>query len=72
MSALPPKADMCVATAHVCYGPEADIRGATGPRSLFPGLRKLMGVRPEGARHPNDLAIALMSSGRHFMERVNA
>ena len=25
MSALPPKADMCGATAHVCYGPEADM-----------------------------------------------
>jgi hypothetical protein len=27
MSALPPKADMCGATVHVCYGPEADILG---------------------------------------------
>jgi hypothetical protein len=25
MSALAPKADMCGATAHVCYGPKADI-----------------------------------------------
>jgi len=25
MSALPPKADMCSALAHVCFGPEADI-----------------------------------------------
>ena len=25
MSALPPKADMCVALAHVCFGPKADI-----------------------------------------------
>src|SRR5262249_55867932 len=25
MSALPPKADMCSALAHVCYGPEGDI-----------------------------------------------
>src|SRR5262245_35872054 len=25
MSALPPKADMCGARAHVCYGPKADI-----------------------------------------------
>jgi hypothetical protein len=24
MSALPPKADMCSARAHVCYGPKAD------------------------------------------------
>src|SRR5262245_19297279 len=24
MSALPPKADMCGALAHVCFGPEAD------------------------------------------------
>jgi hypothetical protein len=26
MSALHPKADMCGATAHVCFGPIADIR----------------------------------------------
>jgi hypothetical protein len=26
MSALPPKADMCVALAYVCFGPIADIR----------------------------------------------
>jgi len=25
MSALPPKADMCSAPAHVCFGPTADI-----------------------------------------------
>ena len=25
MSALPPKADMCFALAHVCFGPKADI-----------------------------------------------
>src|SRR5215471_13673484 len=28
MSALPPKADMCSATHHVCFGPIADIRRA--------------------------------------------
>ena len=27
MSALPPKADMCGALAHVCFGPKADIPG---------------------------------------------
>src|SRR5262249_27407765 len=25
MSALPPKADMCSAQAHVCFGPKADV-----------------------------------------------
>ena len=25
MSALPPRADMCGALAHVCFGPKADI-----------------------------------------------
>src|SRR5262249_38210497 len=29
MSALPPKADMCRALAHVCFGPEADSCVAT-------------------------------------------
>src|SRR5262245_5775261 len=28
MSALPPKADMCSALAHVCFGPKADIGGS--------------------------------------------
>jgi len=27
-SALPPIAEMCGATAHVCFGPKADIRSA--------------------------------------------
>src|SRR5215475_10794173 len=29
MSALPPKADMCGATAHVCFGPIADMTLST-------------------------------------------
>jgi len=29
MSALHLKADMCGANRHVCYGPKADMRGAT-------------------------------------------
>src|SRR4029453_13848484 len=29
MSALPPKADMCVATAYVCFGSKADICSAS-------------------------------------------
>ena len=31
MSALPPKADMCSALAHVCFGPIADISQSTAP-----------------------------------------
>ncbi|MGB8178459.1 MAG: hypothetical protein WCF29_26285, partial [Pseudolabrys sp.] len=31
MSALPPKADMCGAPAHVCFLPEADSCTATNP-----------------------------------------
>jgi hypothetical protein len=30
MSALPPKADMCGANRHVCFGPIADICKSTG------------------------------------------
>src|SRR5262249_13943393 len=42
MSALPPKADICSATAHVCYGPEADIKNRkTASRR---SLRKLTSV----------------------------
>jgi hypothetical protein len=31
MSALPPKADICSALAHVCFGPKADIEHASLP-----------------------------------------
>src|SRR5262245_21676896 len=34
MSALPPKADMCSALAHVCFGPKADI-GEQAPKTCF-------------------------------------
>src|SRR5262245_6503422 len=44
MSALPPKADMCSASAHVCYGPKADItvcfkKRRPGRQLRRPGLR---------------------------------
>jgi hypothetical protein len=29
VSALPPKMDICSATAHVCYGPKADMVAST-------------------------------------------
>src|SRR5262249_27522574 len=35
MSALPPKADMCVATRDVRYGPKADIRRGGDKHLLF-------------------------------------
>jgi hypothetical protein len=37
MSALPPKADMCTARGHVCFGPTADmplLTNATGSQEL--------------------------------------
>jgi len=34
MSALPPKADMCSALAHVCFGPIADIQYTTAQSTL--------------------------------------
>src|SRR4030095_14054300 len=37
MSALPPKADICSAAAHVCYGPIADISVERQKRS---GMRE--------------------------------
>ena len=38
MSALPPKADMCGAAVHVCYGPEADSCDAAEDMCLFDDL----------------------------------
>src|SRR5262245_30329137 len=36
MSALPPKADMCGAHAHVCFGPKADIASPLPRDKLLP------------------------------------
>ena len=35
MSALPPKADMCGAVAHVRFGPKADITGSPACLALM-------------------------------------
>jgi len=45
MSALPPKADMCSALAHVCFGPKADIASSrcdttTCSQSITKGKRE--------------------------------
>jgi hypothetical protein len=44
MSALPPKADMCSALAHVCFGPKADIQDDVNEKERPPcgGLPKVM------------------------------
>jgi hypothetical protein len=34
MSALPPKADMCIATDNVCFGPKADINHFSERRGM--------------------------------------
>src|SRR5262245_39808471 len=39
MSALPPKADMCIALAHVCFGPKADM--------LCQGQQQKSGLHPQ-------------------------
>jgi hypothetical protein len=46
MSALPPKADMCSALGHVCFGPIADITAVT--RVRLRALHKYM-ERPQDA-----------------------
>jgi hypothetical protein len=43
MSALPPKADMCSALAHVCFGPIADIEIFTSVEGV---------IRPHAAKSP--------------------
>ena len=55
MSALPPKADMCGALAHVCFGPKADIlRSGNDVRFL-----------PKSGRLHREPLVAVMS---HFHE----
>jgi len=47
MSALPPKADMCSATANVCFGPKADIAPPDGyPRIYFNPTSREQQCRP--------------------------
>jgi hypothetical protein len=55
MSALPPKADMCGALAHVCFGPIADI----SPYSIISSARE---SKLGGAVRP----IALADRPRHL------
>jgi hypothetical protein len=47
MSALPPKADVCSAQAHVCFGPIADIRTKqkTTFLAVFSSLDQLENLR---------------------------
>jgi len=51
MSALPPKADICTAQAHVCFGPIADMciyaneRAYSGARALRSGTSEIL-IRP--------------------------
>jgi hypothetical protein len=40
MSALPSKADMCGATADVCFGPKADIAGGEPRQAPLLGAKK--------------------------------
>jgi len=54
MSALPPKADMCGANRHVCFGPIADIGSAP---------------RWEGGRPPTEAAYHLFRSTRSAISR---
>ena len=48
MSALPPKADMCGALAHVCFVPIADIPRTNLVRQLF---NHFVGAREYGRRN---------------------
>jgi hypothetical protein len=47
LSALPPKADMCTARGHVCFGPIADSYGAA-KKAL---LDHFIGAGEQGLRH---------------------
>src|SRR5215813_10306563 len=62
MSALPPKADMCSATAHVCFGPIADIEtlfdhlvGATLHRPRHGNAERLGGPEVDDQLHFRNL-----------------
>src|SRR5215510_6311227 len=47
MSALPPKADMCGALGHVCFGPKADIADF-----VFPVLQVRQQALSAGSKYP--------------------
>jgi hypothetical protein len=52
MSALPPKADMCGALAHVCFGPIADSCGAAKSQCFATQDRVRSALKGKGV--PND------------------
>jgi hypothetical protein len=53
MCALPPKADMCGALAHVCFGPVADILG----------LIRLAGRRAQGVAIDRGIMLTVIPAG---------
>ena len=54
MSALPPKADMCGAMVHVCFGPKADI--------VIQSLHQLQPLELGGIVRPSLLAVLKLTT----------
>src|SRR5215470_11444124 len=54
MSASPPKADMCSAIAHVCFGPKADIQDGYD-RSSRNAIAAMLNMRGRGRFVPSGL-----------------
>ena len=56
MSALPPKADMCGALGHVCFGPKADMVRLFETKTLF--------VRPARRTATSTIRSAIVKMGQ--------
>src|SRR5262245_55705367 len=72
MSALPPKADMCIELGHVSFGPEADIaeNSPSGvPTSPMPAPRRSFSLARD--THLTS-AKSKVGSTRHLLDRVAA
>jgi len=73
MSALPPKADMCGATAYVCFGPIAEFKILTQQKERPPcgGLSEFNQVHdPSGLRTPRGASAVIHTRPRRLLARI--
>jgi hypothetical protein len=62
MSALPPKADMCGARGHVCFGPIADMPSCLLDHVVSPMCTPAM-IRPISIRNAASIQVSSTASG---------
>jgi hypothetical protein len=71
MSALPPKADMCSALGHVCFGPKADIAADNGcvTKTIHSMTVSAISSRLCGIVKPSVFAALELITNSNFVDR---